>query len=122
MTSSDQKSVINFLKTQKDAINREISTIAFIFGATFHQTPRGCKVRAPQSRAPQGHHPVLKGLRSAAGLEFTKGNQAKQTKKMSFWSTDVIYAFPKLQQALSAYKCMCKPDLGFPGCFTLESR
>ena len=44
LTSSDQKSVTNFLKTQKDAINREISTIAFIFGATFHQTPRGCKV------------------------------------------------------------------------------
>ena len=65
LTSSDQKSVTNFLKTQKDAINREISTIAFIFGATFHQTPCGCKVRAPQSHPPQLQDPVLKGLRNS---------------------------------------------------------
>ncbi len=54
-------------------------------------------------------------FRSAAGLEFSKRNEAKRTKKISLSSTDVIYAFPELQQALLAYKCMCKPDLGFPG-------
>ena len=61
-------------------------------------------------------------FRSAAGLEFSKGNQAKRTQKICLSSADVIYAFPGLQQALPAYKCMCKPDLGFPGWFALESR
>ena len=32
----------NFVDTQKDAINREISTIAFIFGAMIFQATNGC--------------------------------------------------------------------------------
>ena len=46
----------------KDAINREISTIAFIFGVIFHRTPPSCKVRDAQSLAPEARYPVLKGL------------------------------------------------------------
>ena len=62
LTSTDKKKYTNFVDTQKDAINREISTIAFIFGVIFHRTPPGCKVRAAQSLAPEAHDPVRKGL------------------------------------------------------------